>query len=509
MPLEQAVEEHPELVKEHFGKRLPFDEDKFAAGTAAFWTGGVFVHVPKNVRVEKPIQVVWLIDEPGTAQWAHTLVVVGEHAECQIREYFLGGRLRGPGAARRRVRAVRRSRRAGRPRALPGLGHAARCTTSRPGASRSGRDARVKWVPIHLGGHLTKQTLDIITAEPGSDMRHTGMYFTERDEHLDLFTTDRHEAGHTTGDTVWKGALTGESRASYEGLIHIVPKAPEVDTYLQTHQMLLSPKAKGDAIPSLIVEIDNVKASHGGTVGELDQEQIFYMMTRGIPRAEAVRVLVEGYFEEVVQRLDDPGLEELVRRRIGEKLAERGGPGARVHRGARRGGLMARSVADKPLVDVRADFPVLAREFTGNRVAYLDSAATVAEPRAGDRGDGPLPARVLRADPPRRLRAGARVHRAFEAARARIATFVGWDPACSIFTRNATEAINLVAYSWGRENIGRGRRGAHHRDGAPLEHRALAAALRGDRREAALPDAHRQRASCRSTSSTRCSPRGA
>ena len=116
----------------------------------------------------------------------------------------------------------------------------------------------MKWVPIHLGGHLTKQTLDIITAEPGSDMRHTGLYFTERDEHLDLFTTDRHEAGHTTGDTVWKGALTGDSRASYEGLIQIVPGAQEIDTYLQTHSMLLSPKAKGDAIPSLIVETDNV-----------------------------------------------------------------------------------------------------------------------------------------------------------------------------------------------------------------------------------------------------------
>ena len=85
--------------------------------------------------------------------------------------------------------------------------------------------------------------------------------------------------------------------------------------------MLLSPKAKSDAIPSLIVEVDNVKASHGGTIGELDPEQIFYMMTRGISRAEAVRVLVEGYFEEVVMRLDDPGLEELVRRRISEKLA--------------------------------------------------------------------------------------------------------------------------------------------------------------------------------------------
>ena len=320
MPLEQAVEEHEELVREHFAKRLPHDEGKFQAGTAAFWTGGVFVHVPKGIRVEKPIQIVWVIDEPDTAQWAHTLVVVGEHAECRIREFFLGGDFDGQALHSGAFELY------AHPGAQVDLAHyqdwgrgeVFDLSTRRVEIRR---DARVKWVPIHLGGRLTKQRLDIITAEPGSDMKHTGLYFTERDELLDLYTTDLHEAAHTTGDTVWKGALTGESRASYEGLIHIVPKATEVDTYLQTHSMLLSPKAKGDAIPSLIVEVDNVKASHGGTVGELDPEQIFYMMTRGISRAEAVRVLVEGYFEEVVQRLEDPGLEELVRRRVAEKLA--------------------------------------------------------------------------------------------------------------------------------------------------------------------------------------------
>jgi len=319
MPLEQAVEEIPERVEPYLGRRLPLDEGKFAAGTAAFWTGGVFVEVPKNEKIEKPIQVVWLIDEPGTAQWAQTLVVVGEHAECKVREYFLAPDFEGQALHSGAFELY----------ALPGAqvdlahyqdwgrGEVYDLSTRRVEIRR---DARVKWVPIHLGGRLTKQTLDIITAQEGSDMRHTGMYFTERDEHLDLFTTDRHEEGHTTGDTIWKGVLTGDSRASYEGLIHIVPKAPEVDTYLQTHQMLLSPRAKGDAIPSLIVEVDNVKASHGGTVGELDPEQIFYMMTRGVSRAEAVRVLVEGYFEEVVQRLEDPGLEALVRRRIADKL---------------------------------------------------------------------------------------------------------------------------------------------------------------------------------------------
>jgi len=318
--LEQAAEEHPELVREWYMRRLSHEEGKFPAASAAFWTGGAFVHVPKDVQLEHPIQIVYLIDEPGTAQYAHTLAIVGEHAECVIREYCLGTPIDGQAL---HAGAFELYARPGSKVKVAhfqdwGPGEVYDISTKR---IEIARDAHVSWIPIHLGGRLTKQTLDIVTAEQGSDMRHTGLYFTERDEHLDLFTTDKHEAGHTTGDTVWKGALTGDSRASYEGLIHIVPNAQETHTYLQTHQMLLSQKAKGDAIPSLIVETDNVSASHGGTVGELDEDQIFYMMSRGILRSEAVRVLVEGYFEEVVQRLEDEALETLVRRRIAEKLA--------------------------------------------------------------------------------------------------------------------------------------------------------------------------------------------
>ena len=317
--LETAAEEHPELVREWYMRRLSHAEGKLPAATAAFWTGGAFVYVPKGLKLERPIQTVYLIDEPGTAQYAHTLAIVGEHSECSIREYCLGAPIEGQAL---HAGGFELYARPGSNVRLAhfhdwGPGEIYDISTKRVEIAR---DAHVGWVPVHLGGHLIKQTLDIVTAEQGSDMRHTGLYFTERDEHLDLFTTDKHEAGHTTGDTVWKGALTGASRASYEGLIQIVPNAQETHTYLQTHQMLLSAKAKGDAIPSLIVETDNVSASHGGTVGELDEDQIFYMTSRGIPRSEAVRVLVEGYFEEVVQRLEDPGLEALVRQRIAQKL---------------------------------------------------------------------------------------------------------------------------------------------------------------------------------------------
>ena len=317
--LERAFEKHAELVERWYMRRISHEDGKFAAASAAFWTGGAFLHIPPETRLDRPIQVVYLIDEPGTAQYAYTLGVVGEFAECAVREYYLAPDIDGQAL---HAGSFELYCRPGSQLKLAhfqdwGGGEVYDISTKRVEIAR---DAHCSWVPVHLGGHLTKQRLDIVTAEQGSDMRHNGLYFTEGKEHLDLFTTDLHEDGHTTGDTVWKGALTGESRASYEGLIHIVRGAQESHTYLQTHSMLLSPKAKGDAIPSLIVQTDNVSASHGGTVGELDEEQIFYMMSRGLSRREAVHVLVEGYFEEVVQKLEDPGLEALVRRRIAEKL---------------------------------------------------------------------------------------------------------------------------------------------------------------------------------------------
>ena len=320
MPLDQAAEEHAEIVEEHWMTRVSPEEGKFPAAAAAFWTGGAFVYVPRGVKVEKPIQIVWLIDEPGTAQYASTLVVVDENAECEIREYFVAPDMEGQALHAGLFELFAKQGSNVRLAHFQdwGRGEVHDISTRRV---EIGRDAHVSWVPIHLGGKLTKQTLDIVTAEQGSDMRHTGLYITEADEHLDLFTTDRHEQADTTGDTVWKGALTGESRASYEGLIEIIEGAQNTDTYLQTHSMLLSPRAKGDSIPSLIVKTDNVKASHGGTVGEIDEDQVFYMQSRGIKRADAVRILVEGYFEEVIARLHDPRLEELVRERIAEKIA--------------------------------------------------------------------------------------------------------------------------------------------------------------------------------------------
>ena len=320
--LEEAFERHGDLARRYFMRRLTYERDKFEAAAAAFWTGGAFLYVPPGLVVDRPFQIAYAIEEANTAQYAHTLAIGDRESDFRLREYdlavpFVGQALHAghfelylEGGARCRLSHLQ-DWSAGDAEIYDVSTHFVRVA----------RDAHCTWIPLHLGGRLTRQHLELSTAEPGADMRHRGIYFTEGSEHLDLYTVDLHESGNTTGDTVWKGAATGSSRASYEGLIKINPGAQESHTYLQTHSMMLSPRAKVDAIPSLIVETDSVSASHGGTVGEVDEGQIFYMRTRGLSRPEAVRVIVEGYFEPVIVQLDDPALEALVRERIAAKLA--------------------------------------------------------------------------------------------------------------------------------------------------------------------------------------------
>ena len=319
--LEDAFREHPDLVEPYYSKRLTIDRHKLEAANAAFWTGGAFLYVPPSVVVEDPFEIVYAIDRPGVAQYGRTLIVGDSTSEFRVHEYdlaedFSDGQALHAGAfecylhdgARCRLAQVQDW----------GQGEVYDVSTRFVGV---GRDAYCHWLPSLLGGHLVRQHLELAVSEPGGDMAFRGLFFTESDEHLDAFAVDLHETGPSGGDVHWRGAATGESRASFEGLIQIDPGAQQTHTYLQIHTMMLSPKARLDAIPSVLVSADDVSASHGGTVGELDEDAIFYMQSRGLDRPAAVRLLVEGFFEPLIAELADGALEELVRVKIAGKLA--------------------------------------------------------------------------------------------------------------------------------------------------------------------------------------------
>lgn len=326
--LEEAADAHEELFSQWYSKRLTIDRHKLEAANAAFWTGGVFLYVPEDLRVEDPFEIVYAIDGPGVAQYGRTLVVGGRMSDFKVHEYDLaedfsssdpetgGTQSLHAGAfemylqdgARARLAQVQDW----------GSGEVFDASTRFVGV---GRDAYCHWLPALLGGRLVRHHCELAVSEPGGDMAFRGLFFAEEQEQLDVFAVDLHETGPSGGDVHWRGAASGASRASFEGLIKIDPGAQKTHTYLQVHTMMLSPKARLDAIPSVLVSADDVSASHGGTVGELDESSIFYMQSRGLDRAAAVKVIVEGFFEPAIGELSDEPLEELVREKIAEKLA--------------------------------------------------------------------------------------------------------------------------------------------------------------------------------------------
>ena len=324
--LEEAFREHAELVSPWYSKRLTIDRHKLEAANAAFWSAGAFLHVPAGVIVEEPFEIVYAIERPGVAQYGRTLILGGPTSEFRVHEYDLAEDFDDyPEGHRQALHAGAFELY---------LQDGARCRLAQVQdwgngevfdvSSRFvgvGRDAYCHWLPALLGGHLVRQHLELAVSEPGGDMAFRGLFFTEEREHLDVFAVDLHETGPSGGDVHWRGAAAGESRASFEGLIQIDPGAQQTHTYLQIHSMMLSPKARIDAIPSVLVSADDVSASHGGTVGELDEAAIFYMQTRGLDRAAAVRIIVEGFFEPLIAELGDEALEALVREKIAVKLA--------------------------------------------------------------------------------------------------------------------------------------------------------------------------------------------
>jgi Fe-S cluster assembly protein SufD len=318
--LEDAAREHTELFERYYMRRLRLDRHKLEAASAAFWTGGAFLYVPPGLQIVEPFHVLYEISSGGTAQYTHTLAIGDRGTEFRLYEYGLAEGIATDALHAGQFELYLEDGARCRLAQLVDWGTGAVHDVS-TSVVEVARDAWCHWLPALLGGALIHHHDELVIAGPGGDMAFRGLFFTDQNQHLDVFAVDLHETGPSGGDVHWRGAASGESRASFEGLIQINPGAQQTHTYLQFHSMLLSAEARLDAIPSVLVSADDVSASHGGTVGELDEELIYYMQTRGFTRPQAVRVIVEGFFEPLIVQLDDAALETLIRERIGAKLA--------------------------------------------------------------------------------------------------------------------------------------------------------------------------------------------
>ena len=318
--LATAELEHGELLQKIMGQVVRSDEGKFAALAAALSDSGVLVYVPKDVKVDLPLHsILW---GPGSnlAYFSHILIWLEEGAELTYVHEAASPSEAGGQTMHAGLVEIHVSPRANlRFVELQSWGdHVWNFTHKR---ARVDRDGNLDWVFAAVGSHLTKDFSDLDLIGEGAFGRMSGFYFTDGTQHLDHDTQQNHMAPNTTSDLLFKGALKETSRSVWQGMIYVAPGAQKTDGYQANRNLVLSSKARADSIPGLEIMADDVRCTHGATVGKIDPDELFYLLSRGIGRADAEQLIVEGFFDPIMQRIPFPGVQDRLRRAIAGKMA--------------------------------------------------------------------------------------------------------------------------------------------------------------------------------------------
>ena len=319
--LDSAVLDHPELVQQYFMTEcVPVATSKYTALHAAFWTGGFFLYVPHGVEIEQPILAqVWL-DQPQSAIFSHTLIIAEEQSSVRfVEEYNSSFEGEAPALlsdvveihARREARVEFSN--------LQELGQNVWNITDKN--ALYDKDASVTFVMADLGSKVNLETIGAGLKGNGSAGELVGVFFTDNEQRYSINTLSDHAALSTNAETLVKGVLTDQSRVEFDGMIRVRPKAQQTASFLSAHGLLLSKKARGEFIPGLEIAANEVSASHGATSGQIDEEQLFYLMVRGIARPEAERIIVQGFFEPVLQRIPLENMRVRLRRGIVRRMS--------------------------------------------------------------------------------------------------------------------------------------------------------------------------------------------
>jgi Fe-S cluster assembly protein SufD len=312
--LERAAAEHADLVERYLGTIVGTGE-KFAAENAALWSGGALVYVPKGVEVELPLHLAFELATEGAAQHWRVLVIAEESSRFTLFEEHVEGR---PGYANGVVElSVGANARVEyvtvQSRHLDTLNFAYH-------RAEVARDAELDWAACALGSRTGKTRMESRLTGPGSTAKLTGTYIVDGERHLDLDTTQEHDAPHATSDLAFKGVLADRSRAVWRGVIRVAPGAQRTDAYQENRNLLLSPRAHADSIPGLEIETNDVRCTHGATAGPVDRQLLFYLMSRGLERPVAERLVVEGFFADVLERIGNEPVREALRGALLKRL---------------------------------------------------------------------------------------------------------------------------------------------------------------------------------------------
>ena len=317
LPLSVARERHPELVEPHLGT-IVRDVDAFTSANEREWEGGAFVWVPKGVRVEAPILLTAVGAAGGTILHRRVLIVLEEGAEAEVWEQYLSG---GEDATVLNTVVELKVGQNANLRYVCGQELNERSWIFGAQRAEVARDGALDWVALGFGSAKGKVRMETLLAGPGADAKVTGAYAPHGRQHVDFDTTQEHGAPNTTSDLAFRGILADRSSAVWRGMIKVDPGAQQTDAFQVCRNLLLSKRAHADAIPGLEILANDVRCTHAAAVAQIDHEQLFYLRSRGLNKASAARLVIEGFMAELVERFEQGPMREALATALERRLA--------------------------------------------------------------------------------------------------------------------------------------------------------------------------------------------
>jgi len=318
--LETAVREHPELLQKYFmsDETVPVTDNKFAALHGAFWTNGVVLYVPQDVEVELPFRVFSVQEAAGIATFNHILIVAEENADVTLVDFYDSETQEEESIADSVVEVHAAEGAQVRYIQVQDWGRHTWNFSTQKGVIH--QDAAVRSLNVSLGARMSKTLIASNLVEAGSSAEMLGLYFGDDTQHFDNQTRQNHESPYASSDLLFKGAIKDRSRSVYSGVIKVWPKAHGTDAYQANRNLILSPTARADSIPNLEIGANDVRCTHGATIAQIEEEYVFYLMSRGITRTEAEKLIVDGFFDEVIERVPVESVQKTVREAIDRKI---------------------------------------------------------------------------------------------------------------------------------------------------------------------------------------------
>lgn len=318
--LSNALIAHPELLKQHFmAQPQKLGSEKLAALHVAFVGDGAFIYVPKGVELTEPIVVSHYVAGANKAVFPHTLVIAEENSKVTVVDHFASAdEARHFACGANDLYAAHGAQLtyvAAQEWGADTLSFQFNSTVAR-------RDARVQSLNLHLGARQARhESLSQLQA-PGALSEMLALTIASNTQEFDQRTLQIHQAPNTKSDLLYKNALRDNSKTIFSGLIIVDPDAQKTDAYQSNRNLMLSEDAEANSLPGLEIQANDVRCTHGATTSKIDPEQLYYLQSRGIPPKMAHELLVFGFFEEVLNRLESESLHEALRELIRRKLTQ-------------------------------------------------------------------------------------------------------------------------------------------------------------------------------------------